>query len=204
MSTNRWWLPALLTLLVMTAMALGPSSAHAQNASLLQPPKGAKLALIVFEDLQCPDCANANSLLVEAARTYRIPLVRHDFPLPQHAWAFEAAVYARYFDTKASQLGDKYRDYVFAHQGQITRESLRSTAELFARQHRLSLPFTLDPQGRLAALVKADIALGERVGITHTPTIYVVSNARQGKPFVEVVERRKLFELIDSMKAQAR
>jgi protein-disulfide isomerase len=55
----------------------------------------------------------------------------------------------------------------------------------------------------LAERVKADVALGERVGITHTPTIYVVSNARQGKPFVEVVERKRLFQLIDSMRAQA-
>jgi len=40
------------------------------------------------------------------------------------------------------------------------------------------------------------------VGIQHTPTIYVVSNKTQGKPFVEVVDRSKLFELIDTMKRE--
>ena len=38
----------------------------AQDASLLKPPKGSKVALIVFEDLQCPDCRRANPLLNEA------------------------------------------------------------------------------------------------------------------------------------------
>jgi len=46
--------------------------------------------------------------------------------------------------------------------------------------------------------VKADYALGQRIGIEHTPTIWVVtaSNSR-GAPFVEVVDRSKLYQLID-------
>ena len=36
----------------------------------------------------------------------------------------------------------------------------------------------------------------------HTPTIYVVSNKRAGKPFVEVVDRSQLFALIDSMQRE--
>ncbi|MGH9548901.1 MAG: DsbA family protein [Terriglobales bacterium] len=41
---------------------------------------------MVFEDLQCPDCRRAAPLVEEAARTYKIPVVRHDFPLPMHNW----------------------------------------------------------------------------------------------------------------------
>ena len=60
---------------------------------------------------------------------------------------------------------------------------------------------------RLAAepfdvFITADKNLGVGVGIQHTPTIYVVSNKTQGKPFVEVVDRSKLFELIDTMKRE--
>ena len=55
----------------------------------------------------------------------------------------------------------------------------------------------MDPQGKLAAEVKADYALGQRVGIEHTPTIWVVTDHSKGAPFVEVVDRTKLFQLID-------
>jgi len=62
------------------------------------------------------------------------------------------------------------------------------------------LPFVVDPQGKLAAAINEDKNAGQRVGINHTPTIYVVSNKTQGKPFVEVVDRTQLFQLIDAMK----
>ena len=54
--------------------------------------------------MECPDCARANPLLKEAAAKYKIPWVRHDFPLPFHAWSFQAAVNARWFDTKSKKL----------------------------------------------------------------------------------------------------
>jgi len=178
--------------------------AHAQADSVLRPPKGAKVALVVFEDLQCPDCARANLLLLEASRTYKIPLVRHDFPLSQHEWAMAAALLARYFDTQSRKLGDEYRDYIFAHQLEITKANLRDVTDRWAQAHKTSVPFALDPQGRLAAQVKADQALGNNIGVNHTPTVYVVSDKRQGTPFVEVVDRSQLFQIIDAMKAETK
>jgi protein-disulfide isomerase len=168
----------------------------------LRPPKGAQVALIVFEDLQCPDCRRAAPLVEEAARTYKIPVVRHDFPLPMHNWSYDAAIIARYFDTRSKQLGNDFRDYIFEHQPEITPPTLRTFAEKFAADHKVDLPFALDPQGKLAAGITQDKNLGQRVGINHTPTIYVVSNKTQGKPFVEVVDRTQLFQLIDAMKSE--
>jgi protein-disulfide isomerase len=51
--------------------------------------------------------------------------------------------------------------------------------------------------GELAAKVKADQQLGQRVGLDHTPTIYVVSDTTHGKPLVEVVDRTQLYPIID-------
>jgi len=168
------------------------------DPAALKPPAGAKVAMIEFEDMECPDCGRANPLLKEAAAKYNIPLVRHDFPLPFHAWSFNAAVNARWFDTRSKKLGDEYRDEVFASQPSITSpEVLRDFTEKFARDHGVALPFAIDPQGSLAAQVKADYALGQRIGIEHTPTIWVVTANSKGAPFVEVVDRTKLFELID-------
>ena len=149
---------------------------------------------MVFEDLQCPECRHAAPLVEEAAKTYKIPVVRHDFPLPMHNWSFNAAVIARYFDTHSKQLGMDFRDYIFEHQPEITPQNLRGYAEKFAADHKVDLPFVVDPQGKLAAEVNADRDLGKPIGIDHTPTIYIVSNKPQGKPFVEVVDPTQLFQ----------
>jgi len=125
--------------------------------------------------------------------------VRHDFPLPFHTWSFDAAVLARYFDTHSKTLGNGFRDYMFANQLEITPQNLRGFAEKFAAEHKIDLPFVVDPEGKLAALVNADKALGKTIPIEHTPTLYVVSNKRSGKPFVEVIDRSQLYALIDAM-----
>ncbi|HYF34603.1 MAG TPA: thioredoxin domain-containing protein, partial [Prosthecobacter sp.] len=171
----------------LTVVAQSPQA----QARVLRPPAGAKVALVVFEDMQCPDCARAEPLLLEAVAKYKIPLVRHDFPLPQHDWAFDAHVIARWFDTQSPALGEKFRSWVLTNQSQINKGNLRSMADRFAAQNGTSLPFILDPKKELAAKVNADRELGRQVGIQHTPTIYVVSNSRTGQPFIEVVDRRE-------------
>ena len=105
----------------------------------------------------------------------------------------------RYFDTQSKELGI-VSGYIFQHQPEITPPTLRGFAEKFAADHKVELPFVVDPQGKLAAAINQDKNTGQRVGINHTPTIYVVSNKTQGKPFVEVVDRTQLFQLIDAMK----
>jgi protein-disulfide isomerase len=196
-----------LTLIRQYALAatvlLGSMAAWGADTSMLRPPKGSKVAIIVFEDLECPDCARAAPLLHEAAKQYNIPLVQHDFPLPQHAWSFEAAVNARYFDTKSLKLGDEYRLYIFQNQTQVTKQNLRGITERFADEHKVALPFVVDPSGDLAAKVKADYQLGQRIPIEHTPTIYIVSDTVRGQPFVEVVDRSKLYQLIDQVTKEA-
>ena len=200
-------LPAVAAALLLLATAAAaqaqfappPAGTQVHDSSALHPPGGARVAIVEFEDLECPDCARANPLLKEAAANYKIPWVRHDFPLPFHNWSFNAAVNARWFDTKSKALGDEYRDEVFANQQSIVSpDGLRQFTQKFADSHKIALPFAMDPQGSLATLVKADYALGQRIGIEHTPTIWVVtaSNSR-GAPVVEVVDRSKLYELID-------
>jgi len=169
------------------------------DKSPLKPPPGARVAIFEFQDLECPDCARAFPLLKEAAAKYNIPWVQHDFPLPFHAWSFQAAVNARWFDTKSVKLGEDYREAVFANQPSIaSADDLRNFTEKFATDHKVAFPFAVDPQGKLAAEVKADYALGQRIGIEHTPTIWVVTNkSGNAPPFVEIVDRTKLYNIID-------
>jgi protein-disulfide isomerase len=185
-----------------------PETTQVHDSSPLHPPAGAKVAIVEFDDMECPDCANANPLLREATEKYHIPWIRHDFPLPFHNWSFQAAVNARWFDTKdtkTKKIGNEYRDYIFANQRSIeTPLQLTQITRKFAQEHGIAMPFAVDPQNKLAALVKADYALGQRVGIDHTPTIWVVTSSSKGAPFVEVVDRSKLFQLIDQAIADTR
>jgi protein-disulfide isomerase len=194
MLTNRF---PLLALFLSVAVSCAPAQEPVNPA--LRPPKGAQVAIVVFEDLQCPDCRRAAPLVEEAAKTYKIPVIRHDFPLPFHTWSYEAALMARFFDTHSKALGNEFRDYIFANQLEVTPQNLRGFAEKFGTGHKVELPFVVDPDGKFAALINADKELGKAINIQHTPTLYVVSNKRNGKPFVEVVDRSQLYALIDTM-----
>ena len=168
-------------------------------ATTLRPPKGEKVAIVVFEDLQCPLCRTTAPLLKQAGKTYKIPVVRYDFPLPMHNWSFEAIVTAHHFDAHSKTLGVEYRDYIFEHQPEITPQNLRTFSDKFAAEHKMALPFVIDPQGKLAAEVRAEKDMGLKIGIHQTPTIYVVSNKIGGKPYVEVTDRGQLYQIIDAM-----
>ncbi len=198
MRNRSWW--RFLSVLLLLAQ---PAGAQDPRSAALRPPKGVKVAIVVFEDLQCPDCARAAPLLLEASKTYKIPKLRYDFPLPQHLWAREAAIYAKFFDGKPKALGDDFRGDIFSNQPAITQDNLRSYAETFAAEHKLALPLAVDPTGELERKVQRDVDLGRSVGVQRTPTIYVVSDVRAGTPFVEVVDRSQLFQMIEAMKRQA-
>ncbi|MDR3736867.1 MAG: thioredoxin domain-containing protein [Acidobacteriaceae bacterium] len=163
------------------------AQAQFHDTPALHPPAGSHVAIVEFADLQCPACAQANTLLEAAATRYKIPWVRHDYLIPYHLWSFNAAVKARWFDTKSKALGDQYRDAVFANQNTIYNLGMLSQfTEKFARSHGIVMPTAIDPQGKLAADVQADNALGKATGITQTPTVFIVTSNNKGTPFIRV------------------
>jgi protein-disulfide isomerase len=188
---------------LLSLAALATEALRAQTPSqavILRPPAGHKVALVEFADLECPDCSRAAPLLEEAHKTYHIPVVVYDFPLPQHAWAFDGSVYAHYFRSKSTPKEDletKFRLYIYANQSAITPQNLREYVDKFAQENNVVVPFIVDPQGKLAAQVRAAKDKGIAVNVMHTPTIYVVTAKTSGSPFVEVVNRNDLFSMID-------
>src|SRR5947209_15777432 len=188
--------------LFLAALSLA-SLSFAADASSLKPPPGAKVAIVMFEDLECPDCARAYPVVWDAAKAHNIPVMLRDFPLPKHNWSFDAAVYARYFDAKSKKMGEDFRGFIFQSQPNITRENLRQYVQKFADDNKVPLPFNIDPEGKLKAKVQADYALGQRINLEHTPTIFVIGEGASSTPFVEVVDRDKLSQYIENMQKQA-
>lgn len=166
---------AILAAASITAFAQQPTQFN--DTSMLKPPAGAKVAVVEFEDLECPACANAAPITHRAVEQYHIPLVRYDFPLKMHVWSFDAAVYARWMQDKVNpKIADEYRAIVFANQMSIaSKDDLARATRKFLADRKIMMPFQVDPTGALANKVRADYALGEKLGVQHTPTIVVVT-----------------------------
>src|SRR5262249_24806365 len=176
---------------------------HAADGSSLKPPPGARVAIVMFEDLECPDCARAYPVVWDTANSHKVPVVLHDFPLPMHPWSFDAAVFARYFDTKSEKLGNDFRGYIFSNQPQITKDNLRQYADKFANDNKSPLPFAVDPDGKLKEKIIADRSLGTQIKLEHTPTIFVVGSGGAATPAVEVTDRSQLGQIVEDMLAKS-
>lgn len=193
----------LTTGVMIAILALAVVCLAGDFSSLLRPPADAKTAIVLFQDLEWPDCATAYPVIVQAAQAHHIPVVVHDFPLPRHNWSFQASVTARFFDAKSQQLGDEFRGYILQNQRQIGDEAgLRKYTERFAGERQIALPLQLDPDGKLAEKVQTDFRLGQRIGVEHTPTLFVVGPGKVSSPLVEAVNREALNTLIDDMQKQ--
>jgi len=173
-----------------------------KDTSMLKPPAGAKVAIIVFEDLECPACAASYPIEHQAASHYNIPLVRRDFPLPMHIWSFDAAVWARYLQDKVSpKTGDDYRGAVFAAQrGIASKDDMLNFTRKFFQTHGLQMPFVADPTGQFKKEVEADKAVGDRLGVQYTPSISVVTQHE----WVHVTEIDSLYATIDELLAKTK
>jgi protein-disulfide isomerase len=195
-----------LAMVAPLALRLHAQAANVLDASALHPPAGANVAIVEFSDLECPACARANPALMQAAAQYKIPWVRHDLIIPGHPWSPVAAVNARWFDTKGNGLGDAYRNAVFASQPGIYNVNvLAEFTQKFAQSHGIAMPFSVDPQGKLAADVKADSDLAKRTGVTHTPTVFIVTAHSKGAPYIEVQKpETDLFRIIDQALADTK
>lgn len=198
----------LLALALVATIALRAQAQSPAKMNILRPPAGARVALIEFADLQCPDCARAAALLEDAVKAYKIPLVVYDFPLPMHPWAMDGAIYAHYFrgiSTPKNPLEMQFRHYIYENQSAITPQNLRSYVDKFAKEHKVTVPAAVDPAGTLAASVRRDKDKGIAVNIEHTPTLYVVTaQGSSGAPFIEVVDRNNLFNMIDQALADTK
>jgi protein-disulfide isomerase len=188
---------------VLFALVLPAAASFAADGSSLKPPPGARVAIVVFEDLECPTCAVTYPEVWDLSKKYNVPVMLHDFPITNHPWSFEAAVIARYFDAKSTTLGNDFRGYIYKNQPSITKQNLRQFADKFASDNKSPLPFVVDPDGKLKDKIIADRDMGTQIGLQHTPTIFVIGNGGAATPAVEVEDRTTLGQTIEDMQKKA-
>ena len=192
-----------LHIAVWLAIALFTVASFGADGTSLKPPPGARVAIVVFEDLECPSCATAYPMVWEAAKAHGVQVVLRDFPLDKHPWSFDAAVFARYFDTKSQKLGEYFRGYIYKNQPQIDKQNLRQYVDKFANDNKTPVPFVLDPDGQLKAKIIADRTLGTQIGLQHTPTIFVIGNGGAATPPIEIDDYSKIGQAVEEMLQKA-
>jgi protein-disulfide isomerase len=210
MRPARWiaagWIATGLLALPLGLAAQTVLGATAQNlatpvkdSSMLKPPAGAKVAIVEWTDLECPYCAHAFPFVHLAASEHHIPLVEYDFLIPGHVWSPQAAVFARYLKDKISpDTATDFRRQVFAQQYRIAGpDDLNRVIATFMQGLGKPVPSPVDPTGEFRQEVDADAALGNQMGLLHTPTIFVVT----AKDYIEVADVADIDEAIAQAEA---
>lgn len=156
-----------------------------------------KLRVLIYEDLQCPDCAAFRKMLDEQLLprySARVAFVHRDFPLAKHVWARKAAIAARFFAEVKPELGIAYRRHIMATIPETTAENFEDKLAEFAAKNGVDAAqarAALDDK-RLAALVERDFQDGVARGVVKTPTVFV-----SGKPFIEHFSIEEISRAID-------
>jgi protein-disulfide isomerase len=185
----KTWL-ALAILTPVLALPAAPRLTEGNPASTVR--------VLIFEDLQCSDCAAFHAQLEEKLLPRygaTVAFEHRDFPLAKHAWARKAAVAARFFERTSPQLALRYRHETMASQKQTTAENFAERLATFARANGVNARQALAAldDAELAALVEKDVQDGVARGVIHTPTAFV-----NGAPFVETIVFEEIAKTIDA------
>jgi protein-disulfide isomerase len=182
------------------AVAIAVSSVFTLGASerLVEGTAGSQVRVLIYEDLQCPDCADFRKVLDEKLLPKyhsQVAFEHRDFPLAKHAWARKAAIAARFVAATKPDLAVAFRQYLMSHQEEINADNFNGVLDRYARAHGMDPAqaiAALDDK-QLAAAVQRDFEEGVARGIAHTPTVLV-----NGIPFVEQFTYEEVAKAIDS------
>jgi len=190
---------ATAALVLMFAAATGAS---AGRNDVVEGNPASPVKVLIYDDLQCSDCARFRRLLDEKILPKygtKVAFIHRDFPLGKHDWARPAALAARWVYEQSSELGITVRRELLAEQDSITSQSLKQWLIDFAYRNHL------DPKGivdslsdqRLGTLVDQDRQAAVARGLSHTPTVYA-----GGLAFVETIIYEDLARALDDALAK--
>lgn len=181
----------LLMALVVSSLGL------AAHGPLVEGRADSPVRVMIYEDLQCSDCAAFRRMMDEKILPRygdKVAFLHRDFPLAKHAWARRAAAAARYFGEIRPELGLAYRRHILATNRETTPDNFSSRLSEFAQIHGVEAARALAAvdDKRLADLVDKDFQEGVARGVAKTPTVFV-----NGKPFVERFSFEEISKAMD-------
>jgi protein-disulfide isomerase len=178
------------------------SGGSAERRDVTEGNPASPVKVLIYEDLQCSDCARFRVLLDEKILPRygsRVAFIHRDFPLGKHDWARPAALAAHWVYEQDPELGITFRRELLAEQNNITSQSLKLWLVEFASRNNLDRKGILDSLSdqRLAAIVDQERQAAVARGISHTPTAFV-----GGLSFEETILYEDLARAIDEALAK--
>jgi len=139
-------------------------------------PKDAPVTIVEFGDLQCPACKAAQptiEALVAAEPQARF--VFQNFPLEMHNWAAKGAAYADCVGRASNDGFWKFLSKTYETQAEITAENAdeKLTALADGAGVKGSEIAACATQPETKARIDASIALGKKVDVSGTPTLFI-------------------------------
>ena len=167
--------------------------------------KTAPILIDVFSDFQCPSCKMLHdqtlpSVITDYANKGKVLIVYHDYPLPMHNHAREAARWANAAGTvhKYIQVGDA----LFASQETWARTGdLRSVVAKVLTPDELQKVDALMKDPKFDDGLSRDVALGSRVGVQGTPTL-IITHKLRNYPLTRFVSYPILKQMLDEIAAK--
>ena len=136
----------------------------------------APVSIVVFDDFECPYCAKAEPLFKQVFDAYdpaEVNFVFKNFPLSFHKSARIAAI-AGLAAKKQGKFWPMH-DALFDNYNRLSLERIQELAKIIGLDLEQFNKDMNDPS--LQAAIEADIKLGQEVGVSGTPSVFI-----NGKP----------------------
>jgi protein-disulfide isomerase len=139
-------------------------------------PEKSTVTIVEFSDLQCPHCKDAQPVIDKLlAEEPNARFVFQNYPLPMHNWAAKAAYYADCVGRSSNEAFWKFIQGTFDQQSNLTEsnadEKLTAIADASGVKGADVAACSAKPDTK--SRVEKSVALGQAVGVTGTPTVYV-------------------------------
>ncbi len=172
--------------------------------NLIEGRAGSPVRVVVYEDLQCPDCAAFRRMMDEKLLpryAEKVEFLHRDFPMAKHRWARRASIAARYFSLRKPELGMEFRRHTMANILDTDEGNFEDRLAAFAREHGVNPEEAVAAlqDARLAALVEKDYQDGGSRGVARTPTVFV-----NGTPYIEHFSFEEISKGIDQALAETK
>jgi protein-disulfide isomerase len=166
-----------LPVLLAATMTLGVGLAAGRSEVVEGNPRS-PVKVVIYEDLQCSDCARLRTLLDEKILPKygaRVAFIHRDFPLAKHEWARLAAIAGRWVSEQDPAAGICFRREILAEQNALTARNLQPWLEEFAVRYKLDKKGIAGAlrDSRLSGLVDQDLASGAGRTVARVPTVFL-------------------------------
>lgn len=164
-------------------------------------PRQAKVKVVEFADLQCPSCKVAQPTLQRlAAEKPDVQIIFQNFPIAAiHKWARRGAEYVDCLGRVSPELGTRFIETVFEHQEEINETNADEKLKIFANQlgadPQKTATCIADP--KTAERIDASYKLGEELGVSGTPTVFINGRRVSGFANVEYEVVKRLVEFAE-------